>query len=340
MNKIAVIAYETTHAVCSSMMMHVDMMADCGHEITLVVSDKVDLAFFEGYKYKTITYSSGKDLKKILKIKAYDKIWCTNSVYVLYMRLIGVRIPIYLWMQGDTPAESYMAHHSKLRRYLIQRVVAFSFRRVSGIVYVSDAMKEYYEANYRKTPKNNIVVPCLSEFDAVATSNQRTPNSYVYIGGLSVWQCFDEILHIYKSVRTKDSVFHIITLDTERAKEKVNAIVGDMNNIEVYGITDRNKIPVTLSQFQYGFLIRRNDVVNLVSSPIKFLEYISCGVDVIMTDAVPSYAKIVRDYHIGTVVTLGEQCNIMPYSNRASAVYRELFNREIFVNRYRELLRK
>lgn len=55
MSRIAVIAYETTHAVNSSMMMHVNMMASCDHDITLVVSNKVDSDFFEGYNYKINT---------------------------------------------------------------------------------------------------------------------------------------------------------------------------------------------------------------------------------------------------------------------------------------------
>lgn len=338
MSRIAVIAYETTRAVNSSMMMHVNMMASCDHDITLVVSNKVDSDFFEGCNYKIKNYSSKKELKDILKQERIDAIWCTNSVYVLYLKWIGIKLPIYLWMQGDTPAESYMAHHSKVRRYLLQRVVSFSFRKVKGIVYVSEAMKEYYKSHYRKTPNNCIVVPCLSEFDAVELKKERIPNSFVYIGGLSVWQCFEEMLHIYKGIRTNDSVMHIITLDHQAAHEMVKEIIGDENNIEIYGITDRNKIPEVLSQFQYGFLIRRSDVVNLVSSPIKFLEYISCGVDVIMTDAVASYAQIVNDYGIGTIVKVDEVTKIKPFSNRARTVYKELFNRDLYVERYNKLL--
>ena len=338
MSRIAVIAYETNHAVCSSMMMHVGMMEECGHDITLVISSKVDKDIFEDYKYKETIYSSKKDLRDVLNSGSFDIIWCTNSVYVLYLSLIGIKLPIYLWMQGDTPAESYMAHHSKIRRFLLQQVVAFSFRRVKGIIYVSDAMKDYYDSHYRKTPNNSIIVPCLSEFDSPVIETKRIPNSYVYIGGLSVWQCFDEMLQIYKSVRSDDSVLHIITLDINKAQEKVRSIIGDEKNIDIYGITDRSRIPEVLGKFQYGFLIRRNDTVNLVSSPIKFLEYISCGVNVIMTDAVASYARIVEEYEIGSVVKIGETPRIKPYSTRAKEVYKELFNRDLYVKRYKKLL--
>ena len=340
MASIAVIAYETTGAVCSSMMMHADMMTEAGNDITLIISDKVDKKWFEGYSYEKVYYSTRKDLKRIVKEYFFDIIWCTNSVYVLYLFVIGIRLPICLWMQGDTPEESYMAHHSKMRRFLLQRIVAFSFRKVAGIVYVSDAMKEYYETNYAKTPCNNIVVPCLSEFSSYNTDVKKIPDSYVYIGGLSLWQCFDEILCIYERIRTENSVLHIITLDTEKAKEKVKTMIKDDNNIEIYGITDRRRIPEILSKFQYGFLIRKNNIVNQVSSPIKFLEYISCGVNVIMTDAVPSYARIVDDYEIGTVVKMGGPYELKPFSDKAKQVYKRLFDKSIYVERYKHLIKK
>lgn len=45
-------------------------------------------------------------------------------------------------------------------------------------------------------------------------------------------------------------------------------------------------------------------MVNQVAAPIKFLEYLSCGVNVIMTDAVPSYAKLIEETNVGTVVDM------------------------------------
>ena len=201
--------------------------------------------------------------------------------------------------------------------------------------YVSDAMKEYYENKYGVRTKS-IVVPCLSEFANSKVENvERIPNSFVYIGGLSVWQCFDEILKLYAKIRTDKSVFHIITLNTEAARKKVIEIVDDDKNIEIYGITDRTQIPATLNKFEYGFLIRKNDVVNQVAAPIKFLEYLSCGVNVIMTDAVPSYAKLVEDTNVGTVVDMNaENINIKSYNPNAKEVYKKYFNRELYIDKY------
>ena len=128
-------------------------------------------------------------------------------------------------------------------------------------------------------------------------------------------------------------------MNTEAARKKVLEIVGDDNNIAIYGITDRAQIPATLNKFEYGFLIRKNDVVNQVAAPIKFLEYLSCGVNVIMTNAVPSYARLVEDNNVGTVVDMSaENITINPYNPNAKEVYKKHFNREAYLDKYKTLL--
>lgn len=338
MSRIAIVAYETNPAVCSSMMMHVDMMADCGHDIIMFLQSKIDKSLFDDYSYTIEIFEKPSDLYTLFQKYNIEKVWCTNVMYVLKLVRI-TKLPIYLWKQGDAAAESYMTHHSYLRKWVLQMIDAYALRKVAGVIYVSNAMKEYYESKYSVKTKS-IVVPCLSEFaDAKIENIERIPHSFVYIGGLSVWQCFDEILRMYAKIRTEKSVFHIITLKTVDAHEKVLEIIGDDRNIEIYGITDRTRIPVILNKFQYGFLIRKKDVVNQVAAPIKFLEYLSCGVNVIMTEAVPSYAKLVKENNVGTVVDINaEHIAVNPFNPYAKDVYKKYFNKNSYVEQYEYLL--
>lgn len=336
MKKIGIIVHQQQPAICSSMMMHVSLMESAGYEVVLLKNISVTFAFNE--KYNKIIYSNIKQLKKITKDNNISDLWTTTADYAIRLKLARIGVPIYLWLQGDDPSESYMRNHCKWRRYLLERILAIGFASVSGTVFVSDSMKLYYKEKY-SYKKKSIVVPCLSEFPAKIEFGDRIPNSYVYIGGLSVWQCFDETLKIYKRLRTENSIFHIITRDTDIAKDKVLEIIGNFDGIEIYPINDRTQIPSTLGKFQYGFLIRKDDIVNYVSSPIKFLEYISCGVDVIMTSAVPSYADIVKKERIGTIVDLKTTDKIIvnTYSGHAQDVYEKYFNWDTYVKRYKEL---
>ena len=60
-----------------------------------------------------------------------------------------------------------------------------------------------------------------------------------------------------------------------------------------------------------------------------------------MTDAVPSYAKLVEDTNVGTVVDMNaENINIKSYNPNAKEVYKKYFNRELYIDKYGYLLKK
>lgn len=339
MKTIAIVAYEDNFAVCSSMIMHVDMMSDAGYSIIIFAHINIPLDYLNRKQYKVVNFSKPAELSFLFNKYKIDKVWCTNPMYVLKLIRLTT-LPIYLWKQGDTAAESFMRHHSYLRKWILQMIDAYTLRKVAGVVYVSESMKGYYEKKYLLRTKS-IIVPCLSEFSEIKTNVDRIPNSFVYIGGLSVWQCFEETLQLYAKIRTTASVFHIITLDVDTARQKVIEIIGDDINIEIYSIKDRSIIPLVLNKFQYGFMIRKNDIVNMVAAPIKFLEYISCGVNVIMTNAVQSYAKIVEENHIGTIIDMSEnEITINAFNHNARNVYIDHFNHKHFVEEYKKLLKQ
>lgn len=337
MKHVAIVAHQSNPSICSSMMMHAELIENAGYKVSLFISKGLE-SHFVSYDYDKTLYSSVEVLKQQLSEKSVDCIFLTTYLKALELKLKGVRLPMYLWMQGDEPHESFMRNHSYLRKYALSILLWLAFRFISGVVYVSDSMRDYYQKTY-SIKTRSIVVPCLSEFVPNHSQVHRIPNSYVYIGGLSVWQCFEKTLSIYKQIRTDDSIFHIITRDVALATQKVKEIVGDKNGIEIYSITNRRQIPETLQKFQFGFLIRENNVVNQVASPIKFLEYISCGVNVIMTDAVPSYARMVKDYNIGTIVDLNgkRKIKLNAYNPIAAQVYENSFNQAVYVNRYKDL---
>ena len=59
-----------------------------------------------------------------------------------------------------------------------------------------------------------------------------------------------------------------------------------------------------LSEYHYGFLLRENTEVNLVSAPIKFGEYIASGVKVITTPYVGDYSSFVEFFNVGILIDL------------------------------------
>lgn len=68
-----------------------------------------------------------------------------------------------------------------------------------------------------------------------------------------------------------------------------------------------NEVPHYLLAADIGIILRDHDVVNKVSSPIKFSEYLSCGLPVIANDSVTLISDILQKYNRGIIVDDLEQ---------------------------------
>jgi len=53
----------------------------------------------------------------------------------------------------------------------------------------------------------------------------------------------------------------------------------------------------------YGLLIRENSVTNQVASPVKFAEYLACGLKVIISEDLGDYTKLSSQKNWGYVYT-------------------------------------
>jgi hypothetical protein len=340
--KIAVLAKFNSIAVWNSMKLHIDMMVDANFdvEIYLPINQKNDLI---QEKYRSICKTYKKNLRELLKNDAnITHIWCPDLFSVLQISKFKLNLKIIFWIQGSAPDESFLRHGSKIRKNILTYLEHKAIKKSHYLIYVSESMKVYYTNKYKLQVNSSIVVPCISEYYNYTNDQvERIKNSFVYIGGLSEWQCFKEILYIYKQIHREDYTFHIITIEVEKARSLVLQILPEyIENIKIYSIVDRSKIPYILNQFEYGFLIRKDSPVNYVSSPIKFLEYISCGVNVIMTRAIPSYSRIIEENKIGTVINLDQisSIDLQPYSPNAKKIYNQLFDRKIFIKKYIEII--
>ena len=78
-----------------------------------------------------------------------------------------------------------------------------------------------------------------------------------------------------------------------------------------------------LSKYDFGFLIRKNNIVNTVSSPIKFMEYLNAGVIPIMTPFVGDYSNLAIKRDLAIVYENIDSV-INEVSNEKSNIQRQL----------------
>lgn len=197
-----------------------------------------------------------------------------------------------------------------------------------ALLAVSSKLTEWWLEHYHFTPKNYRVIPCtLSEnFEPALPSEQelldlRKKTGFnasdvvlVYSGSSAGWQSFslvDDFLHQQMSANPNVKLIFLSShppKDSKTFKEFSNRIVAKwVEPAEVRNI---------LLAADYGLLVRENSVTNQVASPVKFAEYLSCGLQVIISEQIGDFASFVQTHNCGILYDAGEDLLPVPYSKK------------------------
>ena len=272
--------------------------------------------FFEEYSFS---------IRKQKYIVCSD-IW---QVLVTWFYLIGSKKKIIYWIQGSIAEESYLKHGSLVRFCILKIFERLCLLFSDGYIYVSPYMKDTYSKSIFTKGKPYLVFPCIS--DLKFTGESKEPNSFCYLGGMSKWQNFPQIVSMMNVICEKKpgSVFRIATNDTEECLKVISEVASNClrNSISVVSLSSKIEIENFFFFCEFGFLIRDDILVNQVASPIKLAEYLSCGVTVIITPAIRSYASILNQ--AGIVISSTDdlqKVNLISNFSEAIKMYEKYFS--------------
>lgn len=235
------------------------------------------------------------DSVKALKMKSRQNIVVVARLLdFLKVYLMGFS-KIVIWFQGVEPEESFLIHNSRIRWMALSALEYLALKKSIFHFFVSSEMKEHYETKYHMEFADNVFycMPCLNtqihKNVFFENRNKYKNNSFCYVGSLAKWQCFDEIIDLYKIIKEKyipDADLIVYTPDIEEAqlileeKKVINCKVCFVEN---------NSLPNKLADMKYGFIIREDNTVNRVATPTKISTYLSCGV-------IPIYSECLKDF--------------------------------------------
>ena len=221
-------------------------------------------------------------------------------VYVYIINLIFFRkIDLIYEFRGLVSEESYLRNQNKVRKVLLTCLESFAYRKSTKVITVSNEFKNYLEKKYYK--KDIVILPCCISVNLKKTRAKDTVISFVYLGGISKWQKFDAILKLYSKIECKllNTKLTVITNNTAIANNLIAKT--SIHNINCKSLS-REEVMKDLVNYDFGFLIRDDILLNNVASPIKYLEYVSNGVIPIISEGVGDYTKETIDNNIGIVV--------------------------------------
>ena len=124
-----------------------------------------------------------------------------------------------------------------------------------------------------------------------------------YIGGTQKWQSLDLL---FKTVRALIKVnphirFLVLTNNPDLFRNLLKKKVSSTLKAYVRKVNHR-EVPKYLCAADLGLVIRENNLVNNVSTPTKFGEYLSCGVPVLITRNLEEYARFTLEKDLGFVI--------------------------------------
>ena len=117
----------------------------------------------------------------------------------------------------------------------------------------------------------------------------------------------------------------------------MNILKSEFKNQVIVKKVFPNEVPDFLKVGDYGLLIREETITNKVASPVKFAEYLACGLYVIISDNLGDYTQFVLNNNCGCITSEFNFQN-KTTKNQLAVIARKYFTKKQFKNCYIELV--
>ncbi len=267
-------------------------------ESNRVVTDYYFDIFKKALNHLGIKVAVVNDFKPSSWNKRKDYVVVGSIVKAYKLKIKGFK-NIIMWFQGIVPEESYLKNNSHVKKAILGFLESQALKNSLFSVFVSEEMRLHYERKYKISIEANeyYTMPCynteLCDKSFFNKYKYNHNNTFVYAGGLSVWQGFDKIVAVYKKIeelRIPNTKLLVLTKEKENARVILEK--HKVNNFEI-SFVNPESLNDSLADVKFGFIIRDGNIVNRVSTPTKISTYIANGI-------IPIYSENLVDFESNT----------------------------------------
>jgi len=212
----------------------------------------------------------------------------------------------------------YSAKYAKLKDIVLLPVRYRAMRDIEKLIYseaefiscVSTALKNYLISHFKIPTWKIDVVPCsvdTSKFmynvetreDMRQRLNVSRKIVFVYCGSTERWQRIDKVIEFFKIANSISGNVHLLLLINGDKRMVNNFLISsglNMGNITIIS-AGHDDVPRFLMAGDVGLIIRDDNLLNAVSFPTKFGEYLSSGLFIISTGVVLDIANFIKSYN-------------------------------------------
>ena len=172
---------------------------------------------------------------------------------------------------------------------LEKKAVLCAYKRIS----ISESLINYWKENFDYKDTFHEVIPCCTSFFSNTKKMIFKENSgikIIFSGSSAKWQSYEIMCKHFSNFLSLNANLSIIILSKNR-KVFSNILERYPNRIKVMWI-NHNDVKDVLLTADYGYVYRDKTETNLVSSPVKIAEYLSCGLKLLISDSLGDYFKM------------------------------------------------
>ncbi len=245
--------------------------------------------------------------------QSIDFIFCETTPlgYAAYLFSQSSGIPYVLDMHGLWGPEYAGEHAPSGRRHggFLGRIEKEVAGAAAHVIVVSNRMKSYVSSEYGVPASRISVVPN----GGFATSRRAEPSPVprlIYAGNFSYWERPQDFVRMSQLAQSMDFRF-VMAGDGALRRVLIRGIEGGgPSNIEYAGLLARDETIDLMFRSQVGVAPSTADLVRDVAWPVKVMDYMSCGLPVIVP-RVGDWAPLVESYEAGVVTNRSDPAEFL-----------------------------
>lgn len=247
--------------------------------------------------------------KKAIKKNARILLDLANKVDVLHAethlaaavcsrikQITGIR---YVFdMHGLVSHEAKGAHTSVNWVKFLEKIESETVKSADYVVVVSNLMRTYISAKYKKPLKQIFVIPNGSELYPQKAS-YALPLKIIYAGNFAYFERVLDFVKTSEFSRSEEYRFFLMG-DGVLRKEIFDYINTNHTNVVYLGKKSKEETLQRFCGMQIGVAPSTKDMARRVASPMKILDYAACGLPIISVNA-GEWSDMINKYDCGIV---------------------------------------
>ena len=159
---------------------------------------------------------------------------------------------------------------------------------------VSNKLLNYWFSEFNYKSKNHVVIPssCSNNYNNKVLDREHLNISessilVVFSGSISKWHSYSKMISDFTKILNKNPRVKLLFLS------KLNSHISIIKNkfperVFVFWVNPEDVFSY-LNIADYGYVVREESITNQVSSPVKIAEYLSCGLNVLISKNLGDY---------------------------------------------------